>query len=145
MAGPLRQTHCLILAIFASMISGCTVGPDFVRPVAPVSTTYTVPNAAPKLAAGTGEPAQRLVVSREIPSAWWQLFHSPALDSLVRQAIAGSPTIEAAQARLAQAQQSVKEAQGAFYPQLDAAALAERQRGVAFALGLLHPPVGPHV
>jgi NodT family efflux transporter outer membrane factor (OMF) lipoprotein len=67
--------------------------------------------------------------------AWWQLFHSPALDDTVRQAIAGNPTIAIARASLAQAQQAVLQARGASYPQLDVAATAERQQGPASQLG----------
>jgi NodT family efflux transporter outer membrane factor (OMF) lipoprotein len=88
------------------------------------------------LTPGAGEPPQHLKIGQQIPAAWWGLFHSSALDSVVRQAIADSPTIEAAKATLAQAQQAVLQARGIYSPQLDFAASAERQRGPAFALGL---------
>jgi outer membrane protein TolC len=80
------------------------------------------------LISGAGEPAQYLKIGRQIPAAWWELFRSSALDSVVRQAIADSPTIEAAKATLAQAQQAVLQARGIYYPQLDFAASADRSR-----------------
>lgn len=123
-------------ALLLTVLVGCRPGPDFVRPQPPAITAYTPASAAPNLTPGTGEPPQRLKIGQQIPAAWWDLFHSPALDRVVRQAIADSPTIEAAKATLAQAQQAVLQARGALYPQLDFAASAERQRGPAFALGL---------
>lgn len=76
------------------------------------------------------------MANQAIPVAWWRLFRSSSLDDLVQQAIAGSPTIETAKFRLAQAQQAVLESRGAYYPQIDAAAAAERQKGPPFAVGI---------
>jgi outer membrane protein TolC len=84
-----------------ALLAGCRVGPNFVPPAPPGVTAYTSPKAAPDLTAGSGEPAQRLVSGQAIPAAWWQLFRSTTLDMVVRQAIAGSPTIDAARAKLA--------------------------------------------
>lgn len=125
------------LATLVTLLGGCAVGPNFVRPAAPAVTTYTSEKATPKLAPGGDEPSQRLVVNQAIPGAWWQLFRSSSLDDVLQQAIAGSPTIEVAKAKLAQAQQAVLQARGAYYPQLDVAASAERQKGPPFALGIL--------
>jgi NodT family efflux transporter outer membrane factor (OMF) lipoprotein len=117
------------------VLGGCAVGPDFVRPAPPEVTAYTPEKAASTLAPSGGEPAQRLVSGQAIPAAWWQLFRSPSLDSVVRQAIVGSPTLEAARATLAQAQQAVLQARGAYYPWVDFAAAVERQQGPSFILG----------
>lgn len=127
------------LFVLAGVLAGCAVGPNFVPPAPPKDLSYTPEDVAPKLTPGAGEPAQHLSAGQNIPEAWWQLFRSPALDSVVRQAIAGSPTIEEARGKLAASQQAVLVAQGAFYPQLDAAAAAEREKGPPFAFGLLHP------
>ncbi|TAN29980.1 efflux transporter outer membrane subunit, partial [bacterium] len=119
-----------------ALLGGCAVGPDFVHPHPPKAAAYTSVAAAPQLVPGAGEPGQRVIVDQALPAAWWQLFRSPPLDRLVRQAIAHSPTIAAAQARLLQAQQAVAEARGAYSPQIDASVSAERQKGPPFALGI---------
>jgi len=124
------------LATLTALLSACAVGPNFVRPAAPRVTAYIPEKTVPNLTPGAAEPAQRLVVGQTIPAAWWRLYRSSVLDDVVRQAIAGSPSIEAAKAKLAQAQQTVLEAQGAYYPQLDAAASAVRQKGPPVALGI---------
>ena len=117
------------------VLAGCEVGPDFVRPAPPTVAGYTPQKVALDLAPGNNEPGQRLVTGQAIPAAWYRLFHAPALDEVVRQAIDGSPTVAAAEATLAQAQQAVLQARGAYYPQLDFAATAERQQGPPSLLG----------
>lgn len=51
-------------------------------------------------------------------------------------AIADSPTLAAAQATLAQAQQAVLQARGGYYPRLDLAASAQRQRPPSSRFGI---------
>lgn len=116
-------------------LAGCEAGPNFVRPAPPQVSGYTPQNTALVLAPGGHEPAQRIATAKTMSRAWYRLFHVPALDDIVRQAIADSPTVAAARATLAQAQQAVLQARGGYYPQLDLTASAERQKGPANLLG----------
>jgi NodT family efflux transporter outer membrane factor (OMF) lipoprotein len=127
----------LALAFCLGAQSGCVVGPDFSRPETPSVSQYIPAGAMKGLAPGNGEPSQRLVEAGTIPAEWWRIFRSASLDKVVRDAIAGSPTLDAAKATLAQARQAVVQARGAYYPQVDFGASASRQRGPAFAMGLL--------
>lgn len=127
----------VIAGLAVTLLTGCAVGSNFVRPAAPALAAYTPASVAPTLTAGDAELSQHLAIGERIPADWWELFHSPVLDDVVRRAISGSPTIEAAQATLAEAQQTVIEVRGGYYPQLDLGAAAVRQKGPAFALGLL--------
>lgn len=127
-AGPL--TSLILLA-------GCAVGPRFTRPAGPTVRAYTTAAAAPKLLSETGERSQSLAIGQRIPADWWQLFHSAQLDSVVRQALARNPTLDVAKATLTEAREAVIEARGGYYPRVDLAASVERQKGPAFALGLL--------
>lgn len=128
------RPRTVLLAAFV-LVAGCAVGPDFVRPARPSVAAYTPQGVSINLAPGHGEPEQVLVKGRAIPRAWYRLFHATALDGLVREAVTDSPTIAAAHATLAEAQQAVLQARGAYYPQLDVTASAERQRGPANLLG----------
>jgi NodT family efflux transporter outer membrane factor (OMF) lipoprotein len=135
-----RKVAVLVLIL---ALGGCAVGPDFVRPAPPQVTAYTSEKAAPALTPSGGEPSQHMVSGQAIPAAWWRVFGSPSLDSVVQQAILGSPTLEAAKATLAQAQQAMVQARSTYYPWLDFAAAAERQQGPAFVLGILPSGVLP--
>lgn len=101
-----------------ALLVGCAAGPDFKRPDAPVAATYA-PQPLPKLTASTDilqGRAQSFVASKQIPSDWWSLFQSPQLNALIERAFKANPDIEAAQAALRSAQQSVIAQQGFFYP-----------------------------
>jgi NodT family efflux transporter outer membrane factor (OMF) lipoprotein len=71
--------------------------------------------------------AQR-TIGRSVSAKWWELFHVRALDEVVRQAIAGNQTLAVAEATLAEAQEAVRQARAAFYPQLDFGASFGRQK-----------------
>lgn len=120
-----RTTRAIAGAGLLVVLAGCAqVGPDFVAPQEPSVTRYSP--ADPMLDdAGPGEVAQRIVDGQE-PLQWWQLFESSELDRLVDEALANSPTMEAARATLAQAGEGVVAARGARYPQLTLGASAGR-------------------
>ncbi len=110
--------------------SGCAVGPDFERPAAPDVKGYTAepPKEATSSADVAGGGAQRFVGGKDIPGQWWQLFRSPALDGLVRQALDNNPDLQAAQAALRQAQQLSAAQGGALFPAVDAGFSETRQK-----------------
>ena len=118
--------------------TGCTVGPDFKSPAAPSTTGYTAPGEESLSAADAGAraPKQSAVLGEKVIAEWWTLFSSPDLDQLVKQAIAGSRTLESANARLVQAREAVTSASGALYPQLGANASVGQQRLSATSFGL---------
>ncbi len=115
----------------------CAVGPNFHEPPAPKTTTYTSAPLLSETAAtpGAGGAAQHFVVGQDIPAQWWTLFHSDALNQLIRQALADSPTLAGARATLREAQENFRAQFGAVVFQgVDAGATATRQRisGAAF-------------
>ena len=128
----------------ALALSGCAVGPRFARPPPPTAATYASARIASKLTPGHGEPPQHLIIGRTIPAQWWALFHSRALDRVLREALADNATLAVARATLAQARQAALAERGAYFPQLDIGATAGRQKGPAFALGLLGNLPGAH-
>jgi NodT family efflux transporter outer membrane factor (OMF) lipoprotein len=124
-----------LLAVLIPVLCSCTVGPNFVPP-APPKTTHYLPATSKLKLTPKDEPPQHIVDSQNMPADWWKVFKSPLLNTVVREAIDDSPSLDAAKATLAQAQQAVLQARGGYYPQIDVAASAERQRGPTIALGL---------
>jgi NodT family efflux transporter outer membrane factor (OMF) lipoprotein len=87
-------------------------------------------------APGASGTAQTFGTERDIPADWWTLFHSKPLDELVRQALADSPTVQAAQATLLTAAETYKAQRGGLLlPAVDATASATRQREPGAAFG----------
>ena len=117
-----------LLAISVASASSCAVGPRYHPPKAPADAGYAPmpwPDSSAEAPVHGGE-AQRLVNDRDIPFEWWQLFQSPALNALIAQAFSANPTIPAAQAALAEAQELVKAQRGFYYPTVAAGFQGER-------------------
>jgi len=109
------------------LLSGCAVGPDFLRPAAPPVTHYSN-GADPEVTASVGGTAQHFAPGAKVAADWWRLFNSSQLDAVISEAIANNPGLEAAQASLRQSQNNLRSGYGIFYPEIDANAGATRQR-----------------
>jgi NodT family efflux transporter outer membrane factor (OMF) lipoprotein len=108
---------------------GCTVGPDFRTPAPPSTTRYTSPAETPAAdERGPASPRQTLAVGEKVAVDWWTLFRSQDLDSVVKQAIEGSPTLAGAKERLTQAREAIAAASSALYPNVDVGAGVTREK-----------------
>lgn len=129
--------HIVIAAAITAALAACAVGPDFHSPSAPAVSHYThdpQPTATESTPGRTGT-AQNLIEGRDIQADWWTLFHNAELDELMRRALADSPTVQAANATLRNAEETWKaERGGLLLPTVDGQFQAERQRvpGVLF-------------
>jgi len=120
----------LLSATAAGVTCGCAVGPNYHKPGAPAGAGYA-PAPLPEASASApihGGEVQHFVGGRDISFEWWELFQSPALDSLIKKAFKANPTIAAAQASLAQAQELVYAQRGFFFPTVGATGQAERHK-----------------
>lgn len=117
----------------ALLVAGCAAGPDFRPPAPPGVSGYTgQPLQNPVATAGTaGGAAQTFRQGADIPGDWWTLFHSPALDALIRRALQNNHDLKAAQAALKAAHESVLAQRGTFFPSVSAGFDASRQRDPA--------------
>jgi NodT family efflux transporter outer membrane factor (OMF) lipoprotein len=84
-------------------------------PPAPPAVAAFTPERLPK-AASAGGKTQSFELERALPSEWWALFHSAALNALVSRALKDNPTVEAAQAALRVAQANVYAEVGLLFP-----------------------------
>jgi NodT family efflux transporter outer membrane factor (OMF) lipoprotein len=125
-----RRIRSAFAAAIAMLVASCAVGPNFHKPEAPANAGYA-PAPLPEASSSTevhGGEVQHYIPGRDIPFQWWQLFQCPALNSLIEKAFKANPTITAAQAALAQAQELVYAQQGFYYPSVGATYQAERHK-----------------
>ena len=108
-------------------VAGCMVGPNFKQPAAPPVDHYAGYAATTATNAGDSD-AQHFVADMQVPAQWWALFHSPALNQLITQALASNPGMQGARAALRQAQENVAAQKGSYYPSVDAGINTTRQR-----------------
>jgi len=117
---PQRGTggEALRIAIVGAVIaSGCTVGPDYRRPDAPVPALYK--EAGWKV----GEPLDALD-----RGAWWSVYKDPLLDDLEKRIDISNQNLKAAEAAFQQAEWIVAQARAGFFPIVDLNASAQRSR-----------------
>ena len=117
-------------ALASLALWGCAVGPDFLRPDPPTGDRYTadpLPVQTASAAVGGGA-AQHFAGDRDIQGDWWALFRSPALDALIKEALATNPDLTAAQAALRQAHELTKAGEGAYWPLVQAGFAASRNK-----------------
>lgn len=133
-----RSKRAGIAAIACAMVTGCAVGPDFRSPEAPAVQGLT-PEPLPAETVSTpvsGGATQRFIDGKEIASDWWTLFRSEALDALIREGLAESPTIVAAQARLREAEENYRARAGTVYsPSIDGEFSVGRSKSTGASYG----------
>lgn len=100
------MTRTLSLALATLALSGCAVGPAYVSPV-PAAPSQTPFQEAGKSPAFTGD---------QPPGEWWSLFGDPALDGLVKEALAANTDLRVASANLAQARAVLRETRAGRLP-----------------------------
>ena len=118
-----KQTwrSAMLVALFGAVLSGCAVGPDYVRPEVEVPAAF-------KEQWKTAEPRA------ELPRGpWWQLFGDPELDRLIAQVEVSNQNIRAVEAQYRQARALAQQARSEYFPLLtgDAGVTRNRSSGSA--------------
>jgi len=134
--GPAALSRCRAIAGggVLLLLAGCTLGPDFVRPVTAGPERYGRDALLAQTVPAEGG-VQHLLAGADLPAEWWTLFKSPRLDVQVRAALAANPTLQAAEASLRQSQDRLQAGKGVFYPQLALAGSAVRERSAPVQQG----------
>src|SRR5262245_54747627 len=99
-----------------AVLTGCTVGPDYVRPPADVPAQFT--EGGPWKA---GEPQDAIA-----RGDWWTIFSDPVLDDLQTKATKQNPDVKAVAARVLQAQATAGISRSYLYPSLAGGVIAQR-------------------
>jgi NodT family efflux transporter outer membrane factor (OMF) lipoprotein len=107
------------------VLAGCTVGPDYQRPDAPVPAAYKEAWKPGPIEKGwrQGRPAD--AIDR---GAWWSIYHDPILDGLERQIDISNQNLKAAEAAFRAAETVVTQARAQFFPTVAANGSATRSR-----------------
>jgi outer membrane protein, multidrug efflux system len=100
------------------LLSGCTVGPNYKRPAAPVPAKWDV-----------SPPWREADPKDAVPkTAWWSLFHDDDLNGLETQLLAGNQTLAASIATLEQARATAAIQNATLFPTVGVSPTAGGQR-----------------
>src|SRR4030081_525732 len=113
-----------VLAMMASLLTGCTVGPKYRKPAVPVPPAYHGPNDNPD---NPQDQAQAQAASfADLP--WWQVFQDPVLQDLIRRALNQNYDLQTATERITQARAQLMVTRSNQFPQLSLNGFATDER-----------------
>jgi NodT family efflux transporter outer membrane factor (OMF) lipoprotein len=95
------------------LLGGCMVGPDYHR---------IDPPAPPAFAEAASTQGTTVTDADADLSSWWTQLGDAELDSLVRRALAGNPSLQIATSRVGEARQQVQVAAAALWPSINGSA-----------------------
>jgi NodT family efflux transporter outer membrane factor (OMF) lipoprotein len=108
----------LVAAAAIAIAGGCTVGPDYKRPDAPVPSVFKEANgwkpAAPGDAAARGP--------------WWAVFGDPVLDDLESRVATSNFSLQQAAANYEEARQAARADRATLLPTISAVGSAQREK-----------------
>jgi NodT family efflux transporter outer membrane factor (OMF) lipoprotein len=118
MRAPIALRSLAALGIASAVLSGCMVGPDYVRPPTDVPVTYKeMPPAKP------AEPADAHARGR-----WWEIYGDAELNALEDDVVAANQDLRVAEANYRQALAFVQASRAGLYPTVAANVGATRAR-----------------
>lgn len=112
----LNLKKLLAISIIASSLTGCVVGPDYVRPDTIIPSEF-------KELKGWKQAQPR---DNSLSGKWWEIFNDARLNVLEEQVAIANQSIIQAQAQYAQAQHLVQAAQSSFLPILNISGTTSR-------------------
>jgi NodT family efflux transporter outer membrane factor (OMF) lipoprotein len=123
----------IVAASLCLLLAGCTVGPNYKRPDAPVPPAYmenngtqaTVPPPSPP-PGGTWKAAQP--ADNVLRGKWWELYGDEQLNSLEDKVAVSNQTLKAAVEQYLAARDQVKVSRAAYYPTLSVGPAVSRDR-----------------
>jgi outer membrane protein, multidrug efflux system len=111
----MRNTHLLLSVVVAVGLSGCAVGPNYVRPHTPVAAQFA--GAEPDV-----------YTSQQSPIEFWKQFDDPILDQLVGDALGANYDLRIAVGRLVQARALRNQSEFDLAPTVTAAGGYSKER-----------------
>ena len=121
----------LIGLLIAMAAAGCTVGPNYKRPIVSVPDTY-------RGAAALESTATEAVSIGD--QAWWEVFQDEQLRDLIRTALRANLDLRIAATRILQAQAQLGITRADQFPTVDAGASASRSRTPRSAVPIPRDP-----
>ncbi len=118
-----------LAAASSLLLAGCTVGPNYQRPSAPVPPSYKENSGAtaaappPNANWKQAQPADDVLRGK-----WWELYGDPQLNGLEDKIAISNQTLKAAAEQYLSAREQVQVSRAAYYPTLSVTPTSSRDR-----------------
>lgn len=110
----MKRLRLSLASLATLMLAGCTVGPKYSRPSAPVPPAYKEPPPASFREADGWKQARP--ADATLRQDWWKTFGDPQLDTLEDQLAGANQDLKAAEARFRQARALIRFSRAAEFP-----------------------------
>src|SRR5713101_2472355 len=107
----------IVTTLAATLLTGCKVGPNYVKPVVPVPTAYHGPSENPQAQAAS---------YADLP--WWQVFQDPVLQDLIRTTLKQNYDLQIATERITYARAQLTVTRSYQLPQVSVAGYGTDER-----------------
>ena len=123
-----RTHHRLACALCTAplLLTGCMVGPKYVRPSVPTAPTYKEPLPTAYKEDGPWHTAQP--ADSAAKGDWWLVFHDAGLNALEPQIATANQTLRQADANLQAARAQIRINRASLYPTIGVAPLVGAER-----------------
>jgi multidrug efflux system outer membrane protein len=121
----LTRPTALSIVVACLALCACVVGPNYKGP----------PDVAPRASAAPAFHRAGAATADNPASRWWSALNDAELDRLVDAALAASPDLEVARARIVQARAGLKNARANQLPNTGASAAYLRSKGLTSLIG----------
>lgn len=128
-ASSISIRQALAASLLAFGLAGCTIGPNFTKPVPAAPSDWTSWRSGDPSLYGT------IGTDASLHADWWRAFNDPVLDELVRRGFAASPNLQTVALHVAQARVQRGDAAAQALPQVQASGQVTRQRQSEYGAG----------
>jgi NodT family efflux transporter outer membrane factor (OMF) lipoprotein len=121
----------LVLVLVLVALEGCTVGPKYVKPSVPTTSTYKEAPAGSSREPDQWQPANP--GDRTSRGSWWEMFGDPELNKLEEQIAASNQSLRVAEARFREARAAIRFNRGSQFPNVSTAPSASYVKNSNFS------------
>jgi NodT family efflux transporter outer membrane factor (OMF) lipoprotein len=111
------RTSTVVASLTTLLLSGCMVGPKYVKPSVPLAPDYKE-NRPEAYKEGNWQSAQP--ADTALKGDWWTIFNDPQLNDLEAQIAVSNQTLKAAAARLIEARSQIRYNHSFLFPTIGA-------------------------
>jgi NodT family efflux transporter outer membrane factor (OMF) lipoprotein len=130
------KIHLTITVMLTLLLGGCMVGPKYVKPDTPMTTSFK--EAPPESFKETKDWKFAQPGAPSLPAKWWEMFGDAQLTALEQQVVAGNQDLKIAEARFRHARALIRVNRASEFPTISTspgiASLRNSQNQPYFAL-----------
>ncbi len=121
----------IVALLLVLLLAGCTVGPKYIKPTVPTTSTYKEEVPGSFKESDQWQPARP--GDRISRGNWWEVFGDPELNKLEEQIASSNQNLKVAEARFREARAAIRFNRGSQFPTISAVPSASYVKSSEFS------------